>query len=115
LLSRFILFSYEYEISKINRIFKFIEKEEHQNSMPKQKIKRKMVDVKGNSDLFSQIERLSGKIGEETGGYGLRAQRSLQILAKANALLNDRKEVTQEDIDKILHLANWVNCRFNPL
>jgi len=29
--------------------------------MPKQKIKRKTVDVKGNPDLFFQLERLSGR------------------------------------------------------
>jgi len=115
LLSRFIPFSYEYELTKISRIFKFIEREENQNSMPKQKIKRSNVDVKGNPDLFSQLERLSGKIGEETGGYGLRVQRSLQTLTKANAVLNDRTEVTQEDIEKIMRLGNWMNYRFNPL
>ena len=63
LLSRFVPFSYQYELSKIRRIFKFIEKEENQNSMPKQSIQRKMVDVKGNSDLFSQLEILSMKLG----------------------------------------------------
>lgn len=115
LLSRFIPFSYEYELSKIRRIFKFIEKEENQNEMPKESIKRKMVDVKGSEDLFQQFELLSTKIGAEMGGYGFRVQRSLQILAKANAILNGRTEVAQEDIDKILNLGNWMNYRFNPL
>jgi hypothetical protein len=115
LLSRFIPFSYEYELSKINRIFKFIEREEHQEKAPKQTVKRKMVDVKGSPELFSQLEILSLRIGKEISGYGLRVQRSLQTLAKANAVLNDRTEVAQEDIEKILRLGNWMNCRFNPL
>ena len=74
-----------------------------------------MVDVKGNPALFSQLELLSSKIGREAGGYGIRLQRNLQVLAKASALSNDRKEVVQEDIDTILKLGNWINDRFNPL
>lgn len=115
LLSRFIPFSYDYELSKIHRIFKFIEKEEQLNKSPKQSVKRRMIDVKGNPELFSQFEILSYKIGEEVGGYGFRVLRNLQTLAKANAVLNDRTEVAQDDIDRIVHLGNWINYRFNPL
>jgi hypothetical protein len=116
LLSRFVPFSYEYEISKIRRIFKFIENEEKQET-PKQTrlIKRRMVDVKGNPELFSQLEILSFKLGQEAGGFGIRIQRNLQALVKANAILNGRKEVIQEDIDAVLKLGNWINDRFNPL
>jgi hypothetical protein len=116
LLSRFVPFSYEYELSKIHKIFKFIENEEQQKTpMPKQSIKRRKVDVKGNPKLFSQLEILSFKLGQEAGGYGIRMQRNLQVLVKANAILNGRNEVTQEDIDRILKLGNWINDRFNPL
>lgn len=115
LLSRFIPFSYDYELSKINRIYKFIAMEESQNKMDRQLIKRKMVDVKGNAELFQQFQVLSMKIGQEAGGYGFRMQRNLQVLAKANAVLNGRIEVAQEDIDKILRLGDWMNYRFNPL
>ena len=116
LLSRFVPFSYEYEISKIRRIFKFIENEEQQET-PKQTrlIKRRMVDVKGNPELFAQLEILSFKLGQEAGGFGIRIQRNLQALVKANAILSGRKEVIQEDIDAVLKLGNWINDRFNPL
>lgn len=115
LLSRFIPFSYQYEISKISKIFNFIEKEEEQRSTGKEKIKRKMIDVKGNTKLFEKLQIASSQLGGEMGGYGFRPQRSLQYLAKANAILNDRTEVTQDDIDAVLHLANWMNYRYNPL
>ena len=116
LLSRFLPFSYEYELSKISRILKFIEKEELlKTPIPKQSVKRKMVEVKGDPALFARLEILSSRIGEVLGGYGLRVQRNLQVLVKANALLNGRKEVIQEDIDKVLQLGNWINDRFNPL
>jgi len=61
------------------------------------------------------LEMLSMKVGEESGGYGFRMQRNLQALAKANAVLNGRTEVVQEDIDKLMHLGNWMNFRFNLL
>ncbi len=116
LLSRFVPFSYEYELSKINRIFKCIENEELQKTpMPKQSIKRKMIEVQGNPELFAQFEILSLKLGQEAGCYGLRMQRNLQVLAKANAILNGRKEVIQNDIETVLRLGNWINDRFNPL
>jgi len=115
LLSRFLPFSYEYEISKIHRIFKFIESEENQQPPSKQTIRRKMVEVEGNPALFTQFELLSASVGKEVGGYGLRIQRSLQTLVKANAVLNNRTKVTEEDVERVLRLGNWMNYRFNPL
>ena len=114
LLSRFIPFSYDYELSKIRRIFQHLESEEQQEST-QQKIVRTRKDVKGNLRLFGQLEMLSVKVGEEAGGYGFRMQRNLQALAKANAVLNGRAKVVQNDIDKLIHLGNWMNFRFNPL
>ena len=76
---------------------------------------RKITEIKGNSELFKELEIISQTIGSEAGGYGLRMQKSLQSLAMANALLHGRREVTKEDIDKILYLGNWMNYNFNPL
>lgn len=115
LLSRFVPFSYEYEISKVQRVFQFIQNEEHLKQASKQTIKRRIVDVKGSPQLFQKLEILSVRVAQEVGGYGFRIQRSLQTLAKANAVLNDRKQITQEDIEKVLELGNWMNKRFNPL
>jgi hypothetical protein len=115
LLSRFVPFSYEYELSKIQRIFQFIQNEDHLKPASKETIKRKTVHVKGNPQLFQKLEILSVRVSQEVGGYGFRIQRSLQTLAKANAVLNGRTEVSQQDIDKILKLGNWMNKQFNPL
>jgi hypothetical protein len=115
LLSRFVPFSYDYELSKIYKVYKFIENEQQTKKSPKHSIQRRIIEVKGNPQLFSQFEMLSYKIGQEVGGYGFRILRNLQALAKANAILNDRTEVNQQDIDKIIYLSNWINYRFNPL
>lgn len=115
LLSRFVPFSYEYELSKVQRVFQFIQNEEHLKQAAKETIKRRMVDVKGSPQLFQRLEILSVRVAQEVGGYGFRIQRSLQTLAKANAALNGRTEVNQQDIEKVLELGNWMNKRFNPL
>jgi len=115
LASRFVPFTYEYEISKILKIFESIRKEEHRNPMSKQAIKRKMADIKGNPRLLQQLELLSQRIGMKVGGYGIRTMKSLMALTKANAMLNVRTEVAKRDIKKILYLGNWMNYEFNPL
>ena len=115
LLSRFIPFSYKYEYSKIYKIFEFIEKEQYNLKLPTQKINRRTTLVQGNPELFSKLEKISIQLSQQVGGYGFRPQRNLQTLAKANALLNGRHEVTQQDIDTVIWLSNWINLDFNPL
>jgi len=116
LLSRFVPFSYEYELTKIGRIFSAIEaSEQGPNQKGKHVVVRTKRKVEGDSVLFQKLESISRLIGGETGSYGFRMQRNLQALARANAVLNDRSKVAQEDIDQITHLANWANYRNNPL
>jgi hypothetical protein len=116
LLSRFIPFSYRYEYSKIFKIFEWIEHEQYNLKLPSQKIKtRRTTFVEGNPELFSKLEKISVQLSQQVGGYGFRPQRSLQTLAKANALLNGRCEVVMEDIDTVIWLSNWINLDFNPL
>jgi hypothetical protein len=116
LLSRFVPFSYEYELTKICRIFGAIEANEQRlDQYGKQAIARTKKKIDGDSALFQKLESVSRLIGEEAGSYGFRMQRNLQALAKANAVLHGRSKVTHEDIDQITHLANWMNYRNNPL
>jgi len=116
LLSRFVPFSYKYEFSKINRVFDFIASADRELELSgKESIKRSMVSVKGNEELFNRTRSLSQDIGKATGGYGFRMQLSLQALMKANAVLNKRGEVVREDVDMIERLGNWMNFENNCL
>lgn len=115
LLSRFVPFSYQYELSKLDKIFESIRNEGHEKKADKQTIKYRVSVVKGNPDLFKRLEIVSITVGSKIGCYGLRLQKSLQYLAKANAVLRDDDKVTQDDIDKIMKLANWINYDFNVL
>ncbi|MCD6436469.1 MAG: hypothetical protein J7L15_08855, partial [Clostridiales bacterium] len=115
LLSRFIPFSYKYPINKVSEIFKTLENETNDKSVEVPKINKEYKEVYGSPELFSQLEIVSTELGRQYGAYGFRAQKSLQRLAKANALMDNRTIVIQKDIDKILHLGNWINLEFNVI
>ena len=115
LLSRFVPFSYEYDLSKILKIYEQLEKEELQKPKVQLKIKRANTKIKGNYEIFRKYEGFSLALGELLGGYGFRLQRNLQQLTKANALLNGRTEVNDEDFKKILGLTKWINFKCNAL
>lgn len=116
ILSRFIPFSYDYPIDKIKIIF---DKIKGMNIKTQKVIYRKIdtkeTEIKGNPELFNQLEIVSRTLGLNYGAYGIRTQQKLQLLTKANAKIEGRKEVIQEDINKILYLSKWINYDFNPI
>jgi len=114
LLSRFIPFSYDYSIEKIKKILEYLESEENRESYDFF-IKKERKQIKGSKELFKEFEMVSMKLATQYQGFGFRTQIRLQHLAKANALLNGREEVTKEDIEKIIRLSNWINFDFNTL
>lgn len=115
LLSRFIPFSYGYPLSLIHEIFNKLEGEISNDLVSVPKIFKVNKKVEGNPNLFKNFEIMSTSLGLEYGAYGIRAQTNFQRLAKANALLNKRDIVTEEDIDKVIYLSNWVNLKFNMI
>jgi hypothetical protein len=115
LLSRFIPFSYSYPIDKIKRIFDLIEGTETNSKVEIKKIIKKDVKIPNSPQYFKEFEMVSAKLGQEYGGFGIRAQINLQRLAKANAILNGRKEVNKEDVQKIISLSKWFNYNYNPM
>jgi len=124
-LSRMIPFSYQYPIDKIVKIFEYIKggfkdgKRFKQTKIQTIKTPKKDHIFNPNIELFSQLERISSDLIKYNDGYGIRTQKNLQKLCYANAMLrgvkaND-KEVTQEDIDKIVSLSKWMNFEFNEM
>ncbi|MEM5813432.1 MAG: hypothetical protein QXU71_03670 [Candidatus Aenigmatarchaeota archaeon] len=115
LLSRFIPFSYDYSISLIKKVFDFLEGKKHISDVKFPKIKQKDIAIEDKPELFKEFETISTKMSIELSGYGFRLQKNLQRLAKANAILNNRTEVTKEDIEKVIYLSNWINFEFRSL
>jgi len=58
-----------------------------------------------DSELASQFKQVAKVIGRQAGAYGFRAGTYLMTLARAKALSENRQAVNQEDIDRIIHLA----------
>lgn len=115
LLSRFIPFSYSYPINKVKKILSYIEGFDVASNVTIPQINKKDTIVTANPELFREFEIVSTKLGQLYGSYGIRAQINLQRLAKANALLNNRTDVTTEDITKVLELSRFMNFEFNTM
>jgi len=120
LLSRFLVFSYRYTELKRKKIFDYILSKEYENEKPKKeqknhKIKTKETAVEWDKDTVQPLVSLAQRISDFYSSQGFRPLKKLILLAQANALLHSRKEVTEEDVEKIFELSNWLNFDFNPL
>ncbi len=114
LLSRFVPFSYQYPISLVKKIFEYIEAGSVDGYVTIPEIVKTETSI-DDTPLFKEFEVVALKMASDADGYGFRALHALKRLAKANALLNGRKEVEKEDINKVIYLSKWFNFNFNPI
>jgi len=114
-LSRVIPFSYSFQPITIEKIFQAINKQETETDTIPTKIYRTECEVSIPYELAQRLNAIATRIGNSIGVYGLRMQKNLMALCKANALLNKRKEVTEEDLNNILQISAWINYNFNPI
>lgn len=115
LLSRFVPFSFDYPPDMLQRIFHAIEGDETLEDIKIQKIIREEKEIGGDITLFRAFESSCYVLGKQYSAFGLRIQRNMQNLARANAMLNGRDKVEKEDIDKIIFLSRWINYKMNFL
>jgi hypothetical protein len=128
-LSRILPFSYAYGEQSVHDIFESIIKgnthvfnklEILPNHKNNPSIEHKDISI---NEMFSRTinDKCSIPMAErfmnvtKTPIHGFRLQKNLQCLAKAEAYLNNRNAVTQEDVDTILKLSKWFNYSFTPL
>lgn len=116
-LSRMLPFSYQYDRGKVEEIMAHIAKEQKvETEFSKDKFPGRPVDIKADENLMkTSFQPLATGLASEFGGYGFRYLHQLITLAKASALLNKRNEVTQEDVDRVIKLAKWMNFEFNMI
>ncbi len=57
----------------------------------------------------------SVSLAEAQNLYGFRMQKHLQLLMMANALMNRRDTVNNEDLEKVKELTNYINLEYNPI
>jgi len=82
-----------------------------------EKLKLKEKPIKENKEIAKQLIPYAQAIDEGMPEKPLPFRRlnQLRILLMANALLNNRTETTEEDLNWFKSVARWINFKFNPL
>jgi len=117
-LSRMIPFSYEYPINKTTNIFDYIfgrRRSSFQMRIPQLKTPVDPQIYEPMPRLLSKLQVISHSLAQFSDSYGFRCQKNLQKLCYASAMLDNREQIKQKDIDKILNLGRWMNFSFNDL
>lgn len=112
-LSRTLPFYYSYTEEDLERIHESIKTGKAKFERLKLKLPKEDVEVSMSKELADMLDpavKLLSKVLEAYTGFRLRRQ--LQTLCKANALMNNRTEVTEEDVREVLAFTPFF---FNPL
>ncbi len=116
-LSRVIPFSYSYSIESVKKIFEYIvgldyleEQDIELKRIPKEDRKIKLPHRFAQAILPSTTT-----IAQASHAYGFRLQKQFQSLLQASALERGRSSVNSKDVDRVLHLMNWVNFDVHPI
>lgn len=103
---RMLIVSYDYDDNTVEEIIKSINKEEYIRSKTEKVIGLEK-DIKSSEKLNAQLNAIADK--------NFRNLKILQKLAKANALLNKRTVVNQEDISEIIRLSKFMNLNYTKI
>jgi hypothetical protein len=100
---RMLLVSYDYKDETIEQIMCSINKEEF--------IKNKVEKlIKSGKDINSE-EKFNKQLNHHA-NKNFRSLKHLQALAKAHALMSDKKCVSQDDINEIIRLTKYMNLNY---
>jgi hypothetical protein len=110
-------FSYSYGIETVKRVFDSIlgldylrERDIELKRIPKQDREIKLPRRHAQAILPS-----AATIAKAQQTYGFRLQKQFQALLQASALEKGRRCVNSLDVDRVLHLMNWVNFDERPM
>ncbi|MCW3976826.1 MAG: hypothetical protein NWE77_02715 [Candidatus Bathyarchaeota archaeon] len=114
-LSRFIVFSYSYNISTVVQILNLYSQRGLATRNMKVKLPRRYATVHLPDHMADQLNPIAMKIGQQCELYGIRAKINLRTLLKCLALRNKSSEVTEKEYQEFLELADYLNFKLNPL
>jgi len=114
-LSRFVIFSYSYSLSTVQKILETYSLYGPSLGQVKLNIPDQPVDIHLPKQLADKIDPIATQIGRELSLYGFRAKINFRCLLKTLAYRNKRHEVTDQEFSEFLELANFMNFKFNPL
>lgn len=105
-IQRMLIVSYDYSNETIEEIIDFIVKEEYLNDK-KTKIKETGKKVESSEKLNRQLIKIADN--------NFRNLKTLQSLAKANAITRKDNKVNQEDINEIIRLSKYMNLNYTKI
>ncbi len=106
--SRFIIVSYRYSPKQLNNIFEFIRRQQYiEKKIISMEVKPENITL--NEKYSFQLETFIRRYSETQKLYGFRFMQRIQTLLKTSALLENRKEVTQKDVDKLAEILKYAN------
>ena len=114
-LSRFIVFSYSYNISTVTEVLESYSNHGLNQEESKVKLPKTEIDIELSKDIADKLNPISTKVGEQFHLYGFRAKINFRSLLKCLAYRNNRKTVTDEESKEFLELADYMNFDYNPI
>ncbi len=115
-LSRIIPFSYSYGMETVRRVFDSILGLRYQNQ---RNIELHVPETDRKITLPRKYARAilpsTTAIAQAQRTYGFRLQKQFQALLQASALEKGRTSVNSRDVERVLHLMNWMNFDENPI
>ena len=114
-LSRFIVFSYSYNLSTIMEILTQYSKHGLNLGDTTFKLPKRNIDIELSVEMANKLDPIAMKVGEQFQLYGIRAKINFRSLLKCLAYRNKSKTVLDREFKEFLELADFMNFEFNPL
>jgi len=116
-LSRIVPFSYSYSIETVKKVFDSILGLEYMKEcdIRLKHIPKQDKTIKLPRKYAQAILPSTTAIAQAQETYGFRLQKQFQALLQASALDKGRNSVNSRDVERVLHLMNWVNFDENPI
>lgn len=116
-LSRLLPFSFKHSIDTKTRILNEIDAK---NPDPVSSVKLRVITKPkklspADTRLFSQLRAYSELLSKETASEPYRHQIQLDSIAEASAVLRGSSDITQQDVDLVHWLSNWINYDFREV
>jgi hypothetical protein len=116
-LSRIVPFSYSYSIESVKKVFDYILGLDYleEYDIELKRIPKKDKAIRLPKRYAQAILPSTATIAKAQDTYGFRLQKQFQALLQASALEKGRSNVNSRDVERVLHLMNWVNFDEKPI
>ncbi len=116
-LSRVVPFSYSYGIETVKKVFDYILGLDYlkEFNIELKRIPKLDKNIRLPKRYAQAILPSTTTIAKAQATYGFRLQKQFQTLLQASALDKGRESVNSTDVERVLHLMNWVNFDENPI